>query len=72
MNCKDCAYWYQGVDDDFPQCHCPYDDVAPCEYDENFLEDLEEYEEIYWQTSNMWYNKYNERKENEKWQIFIW
>lgn len=47
MNCKDCSFWYRGIDDDFPQCHCPYDDIAPCEYEENFSEDLEEYEEIY-------------------------
>lgn len=47
MNCKDCSFWYQGIDDDFPQCHCLYDDVAPCEYDEDFSKDSEEYEEIY-------------------------
>lgn len=47
MNCKDCSFWYLGIDDDFPQCHCLYDEVAPCEYDEDFSENSEEYEEIY-------------------------
>lgn len=47
MNCKDCSFWYQGIDDDFPQCHCPDIEIAPCE-DEDFSKDWEEYEEIYW------------------------
>ncbi len=35
MKCKDCFYWWQDEDDDFPQCHCPEDiPVAPCEYND--------------------------------------
>lgn len=47
MICEHCGYWYQGIGDDFPQCHCPDDDIAPCEYDEDFSKDSEEYEGIY-------------------------
>lgn len=46
MNCKDCVYWYQSPEDDFPCCQFKGPDgTAPCEYDEDFSEDLEEYEE---------------------------
>ena len=26
-----CGYYYKGEDDDFPCCHCPEGDIAPCE-----------------------------------------
>ena len=28
-----CGYYYKGEDDDFPCCHCPDGDIAPCEDD---------------------------------------
>lgn len=44
MKCKDCNYWWQDGDEDFPQCHCPEDiPVAPCEYDD-IIEEDEQYE----------------------------
>lgn len=38
MKCKDCAYYWQDDDDDFPQCHFEKLgewDTAPCECDDS-------------------------------------
>lgn len=43
MKCKDCAYYWQDDDDDFPQCHfvkLGRWDEAPCEDDEAY-EDID-------------------------------
>lgn len=37
MKCKDCVYYWQAEDEDFPQCNFDGDSTAPCEY--NDLED---------------------------------
>lgn len=42
MKCKDCNYWWQDEDEDFPQCHCPEDiPVAPCEFNDIIEEEDE-------------------------------
>lgn len=42
MKCKDCFYWWQDEDDDFPQCHYEgLDGTAPCEYEDEERNDEE-------------------------------
>lgn len=38
MKCTECMYCWQAEDDDFPICHCPENDIAPCEYEEDDYE----------------------------------
>lgn len=37
LKCSNCHYYYQTSKDDFPCCHYidMYDDIAPCEYDDD-------------------------------------
>lgn len=40
-----CGYYWQGLGEEYPRCHCPDDEFpAPCEYGD---EDEEDYEDEY-------------------------
>ena len=45
MKCSECILYWAGPGEDFPACKTDPNWPAPCEYDDEYFEDEEDYDE---------------------------